>query len=71
MTQSITAAASGTKQIITAASRVAGTVALIAAALLIVLFLLQENGLVLSTEAAHFLHEATHDARHALGVPCH
>lgn len=40
-------------------------------ALLGVLFLLQENGLLLSADAAAYLHEATHDARHALGVPCH
>jgi len=40
-------------------------------ALLTVLFLLQENGLLLSAADAHYLHEVTHDARHALGVPCH
>ncbi len=40
-------------------------------ALLAVLFLLQENGLLIPSGAAHYLHEATHDARHALGVPCH
>ena len=40
-------------------------------ALLGVLFLLQENGFALSAQAAHQLHELTHDARHALGVPCH
>lgn len=45
--------------------------AILAFALLSVLFLLQENGLLLSPEAANYLHEATHDARHALGVPCH
>lgn len=45
--------------------------ALIAFAVLSVLFLLQENGLLLSQEAVTYLHEATHDARHALGVPCH
>lgn len=45
--------------------------ALAALALLSVLFLLQENGLLLSPAAAHYLHEVTHDARHALGVPCH
>ena len=47
------------------------SIALVAFALLSVLFLLQENGLLLSPEAANYLHEATHDARHALGVPCH
>ena len=45
--------------------------ALVAFALLGVMFLLQENGLILSSGAAHYLHELTHDARHALGVPCH
>lgn len=65
MTQSNTAVAS---------QKVASTafsVALLAFALLSVLFLLQENGLLLSPEAASYLHEVTHDARHALGVPCH
>lgn len=33
--------------------------------------LLHENGSLISPAAAQFLHEATHDARHALGVPCH
>lgn len=47
------------------------TLALVAFALVGVLFLLQENGLILSAQAASYLHEATHDARHALGVPCH
>lgn len=46
-------------------------VALAVLALLSVLFLLQENGFVLSSDAASYLHELTHDARHALGVPCH
>jgi hypothetical protein len=45
--------------------------ALVVFALLGVLFLLQENSLLLPAEAANYLHEATHDARHALGVPCH
>jgi hypothetical protein len=40
-------------------------------ALLTVLLLLQENGLLIPSGAAHYLHEVTHDARHALGVPCH
>ena len=31
----------------------------------------QENGALLSAPAAQMLHELTHDARHALGVPCH
>lgn len=44
---------------------------LVALALLSIVFILQENGLLLSSEAAGYLHEATHDARHALGVPCH
>lgn len=44
----------------------AATIALLAA-----FFLLQENGVMLSGEAAAWLHEVTHDGRHALGVPCH
>jgi hypothetical protein len=31
----------------------------------------QENGALLTAGAAEYLHEVTHDARHALGVPCH
>jgi hypothetical protein len=31
----------------------------------------QENGALLPAAAAEYLHEFTHDARHALGVPCH
>jgi cobalt transporter subunit CbtB len=65
MAQSNTAAASGN------VATTALSIALLAFALLSVLFLLQENGLLLSPQAAHYLHEATHDARHALGVPCH
>lgn len=34
-------------------------------------FLIQENGALLSADAANWLHEVTHDGRHALGVPCH
>ncbi|MGV9869226.1 CbtB-domain containing protein [Rhodococcus koreensis] len=33
--------------------------------------LLQENGALLSDSASAYLHEVTHDARHALGMPCH
>ncbi len=33
--------------------------------------LTQENGALLSASNAQLLHELTHDARHALGVPCH
>jgi cobalt transporter subunit CbtB len=33
--------------------------------------LTQENGALLSASNAQVLHELTHDARHALGVPCH
>lgn len=57
-----------------AAGRIAAPavgLALALVALLGVLFLLQENGLLLSADAASYLHEITHDARHALGVPCH
>lgn len=69
MAQSNTAVASGNAA--TSALSTALTFAILAFALLSVLFLLQENGLLLSPEAASYLHEATHDARHALGVPCH
>lgn len=44
---------------------------LVAFALLSVMFVLQENGLLLPAGAAEYLHELTHDARHAVGVPCH
>ena len=47
------------------------SIMLAAIALLGALFLLQENGLTIPAGAAHYLHEVTHDARHALGVPCH
>jgi hypothetical protein len=39
-------------------------------ALVVVYLLLQENGAVLA-ERAVWLHEFTHDGRHALGAPCH
>jgi len=39
-------------------------------ALLVLYLLLQDNGLVFAT-AADTVHEFFHDARHALGVPCH
>jgi cobalt transporter subunit CbtB len=42
-----------------------------ALALFSLYFLVQENGALLSASQAEFLHELTHDARHALGVPCH
>jgi hypothetical protein len=42
-----------------------------ASALFAVYFLLHENGTLLSNGAASWLHEFTHDGRHALGVPCH
>jgi hypothetical protein len=45
--------------------------ALLAFAVFTLYFLAQENGALLSTPAAQMLHELTHDARHALGVPCH
>jgi hypothetical protein len=45
--------------------------ALAALAILVVVVLTQENGSLLSASAAQFLHEVTHDGRHALGVPCH
>ena len=45
--------------------------ALAALALLAMYVLLQENGALLTADQAMYLHEVTHDARHALGVPCH
>jgi hypothetical protein len=45
--------------------------ALVALAMFSLYLLSQENGALLSAGAAEFLHEVTHDARHALGVPCH
>jgi hypothetical protein len=45
--------------------------ALAALAVLMVFVLTQENGTLLSASAANYLHEVTHDGRHALGVPCH
>ena len=72
MAQSNTAVASGNAATPpSAALSTALSFAILALALLSVMFLLQENGLLLSPEAASYLHEATHDARHALGVPCH
>jgi hypothetical protein len=45
--------------------------ALLALAVFTLYFVSQENGALLSAPAAQLLHELTHDARHALGVPCH
>jgi hypothetical protein len=45
--------------------------ALVAVALFSLYLLTQENGAILSADTATYLHELTHDARHALGVPCH
>ena len=45
--------------------------ALLSLALFSLYFLVQENGALLSASGAQLLHELTHDARHALGVPCH
>ena len=45
--------------------------ALAAAAVFVLYLLTQENGALLSADKARYLHELTHDARHALGVPCH
>ena len=45
--------------------------ALVAFALFSLYFLVQENGALLTAAQAEYLHELTHDARHALGVPCH
>ena len=40
-------------------------------AVLALYLLSHENGAILTAGAAEYLHELTHDARHALGVPCH
>ena len=45
--------------------------ALALVAVLALYLLTQENGALLSASNAMYLHELTHDARHALGVPCH
>ena len=56
----------------TAAVRVPAWAWLVAAlALATFVLLTQENGTVLTHAQAMYLHELTHDARHALGVPCH
>ncbi len=39
-------------------------------ALIVVYVVTLENGAVLA-DGARFLHEAFHDGRHLLGVPCH
>ena len=43
---------------------------LAAVALLALYVLLQDTGGLLSASQAQWLHEVTHDGRHALGVPC-
>jgi hypothetical protein len=43
----------------------------VAVALFALYLLLQENGALLTADQAMYIHEVTHDARHALGVPCH
>ncbi len=45
--------------------------AVLAMALFSLYFLVQENGALLTSSQSAYLHELTHDARHALGVPCH
>lgn len=56
----------------TAAVRVPAWAWALAAFALFALFVLtQENGALLTAAQADYLHELTHDARHALGVPCH
>jgi cobalt transporter subunit CbtB len=39
-------------------------------AFVLLYLMLQDNGAVLS-RVAPYVHEFTHDGRHALGVPCH
>ncbi len=55
----------------TALGNVAVLWTLAAIAVFLLGFLLLENGTILPAGAAAFLHEVAHDARHALGVPCH
>lgn len=45
--------------------------ALVAVALFTLYVLFQENGAVLTASQSQWVHEVTHDGRHALGVPCH
>lgn len=45
--------------------------ALLCLAVFSLYLLSQENGALLAQAQAGYLHELTHDARHALGVPCH
>jgi len=53
------------------ADRVPAWAYLIAGLAMVLLYLmLQDNGAVLSG-VAPYVHELTHDGRHALGVPCH
>lgn len=45
--------------------------ALVALAFAVLYLITQENGSLVGATAAEYIHEFTHDARHALGVPCH
>ena len=45
--------------------------ALAALAVVVLYVVSQENGALLGSATAQYVHELTHDARHALGVPCH
>ena len=54
-----------------ASQRIPAWAYLAAALALAALYLmLQDNGALLS-QVAPYVHELTHDGRHALGVPCH
>jgi hypothetical protein len=54
-----------------ASDRIPAWAHLTAALAIVLLYLmLQDNGAVLSG-VAPYVHEFTHDGRHALGVPCH
>ncbi|MEO7446707.1 MAG: CbtB-domain containing protein [Humibacillus sp.] len=44
---------------------------LLAFAVVALYVMTQESGAVVGAQAGQLLHELTHDARHALGVPCH
>lgn len=49
----------------------AWALALAVIAVLALYVLTHENGVLLTAAQAELVHELTHDARHALGVPCH
>jgi Probable cobalt transporter subunit (CbtB) len=65
------AAAPSTRSLVPAISVPLWAWAVVAVALFALYLLLQEHGALLTADQAKYIHEVTHDARHALGVPCH